>query len=451
MLTRLQPMPDEIATSYLGRLMRMNALKGERNALQFMSRSLELPQANQKMRPTVQILSAMARMNVDQFVRQHTLIPLRRGITSYLEDIEHGGAGCEGIVRHTGVRNLREGLYLCPACVRSDVMSVGHSYWRRAHQIPGVAWCAKHDEPLVHVATGSFLMAPSNAIADGIAADSQWCATLRRNAHVRTYLSVVDGLMETSRPYPVSKVQKLLAERARALGLQTYSPSRGEAIRPLLSDLILKYMPGDWLATVLPGLATKRPGQYLPQVDGMLYLKRSSAAATVYALACAVLFDSADAALLTLRETCSGSASAPSSHKNPAPTAEILEALYRRCKGDHSLVAERLSLPRRRVGDLLRHAGLPDLGPMNGTSSLRQALEALLLDRQSLKMAASSHGLSTAVLERALSQAAIHFAAILREMLGKEGRAGKGKPRPAPVSPSAASAALMLQRKTLAI
>ena len=161
MLTRLQPLPDEIVTSYLGRLMRVNALKGEKESLQFMSHALGLPQANQKMRPTVPILSAMAGMNVDQFVRQHTLIPLRRGITSYLEYVEHGGAGCEGVVRHTGVRNLREGLYSCPACVKSDVMSIGQSYWRRAHQIPGVAWCVKHDEPLVHVSMGSFIMTPS--------------------------------------------------------------------------------------------------------------------------------------------------------------------------------------------------------------------------------------------------------------------------------------------------
>jgi hypothetical protein len=451
MLARLQPLPDEIATSYLGRLMRVNALNGEKEALQFMSSALGLPQANQKMRPTVPILSAVAGMTVEQFVRQHTLIPLRRGITSYLEDVEHGGAGCEGVVRHTGVRNLREGLYGCPACVRSDVVSLGQSYWRRAHQIPGVAWCTKHDEPLVHVLTGSFITAPSDAIEQGVTADSQWCARLRRNAYVRTYLAVVDGLMETSRPYPVSKVQKLLAERARVIDLQTYSSRRGEAIRPLLSDLILKHMPCDWLATVLPSLATKRPGQYLPQVDGMLNLKRSSAAATVYALACSVLFESADAALLALRETCFGGVSAPSSCKHPPPSAEVLEALYRRCHGDHSLVAQRLSLPRRRVGDLLRHAGLPDLGPMNDTSALRQALEAVLLDRQSFTLAASKHGVSTAALERALRQAAGAFGKILREMLGKEGRAGKGKLRPAPASPAAVLSALTPQRKTLAI
>ncbi|NWC59588.1 TniQ family protein [Pseudomonas veronii] len=37
----------------------------------------------------------------------------------------------------------------CLACVRADLVEQGHSYWHRAHQIPGVTLCWRHGEQLL--------------------------------------------------------------------------------------------------------------------------------------------------------------------------------------------------------------------------------------------------------------------------------------------------------------
>lgn len=40
-------------------------------------------------------------------------------------------------------------LAICPSCVREDDLSHGRAYWRRAHTLPGVTFCAQHSRALL--------------------------------------------------------------------------------------------------------------------------------------------------------------------------------------------------------------------------------------------------------------------------------------------------------------
>lgn len=42
-------------------------------------------------------------------------------------------------------------LKMCPACVQEDIRQFGVAYWHRAHQIPAIESCYKHQHQLVHV------------------------------------------------------------------------------------------------------------------------------------------------------------------------------------------------------------------------------------------------------------------------------------------------------------
>jgi hypothetical protein len=39
-------------------------------------------------------------------------------------------------------------LRLCPDCAKEDIAACGEAYWKRIHQLPGVAVCAMHGKPL---------------------------------------------------------------------------------------------------------------------------------------------------------------------------------------------------------------------------------------------------------------------------------------------------------------
>ena len=69
-----------------------------------------------------------------------------------------------------------EALQACPACVIADERDLGHAYWRRSHQLPGVLLCPDHGVPLVetpvHRARGPRVM-PYVPLASGLVADGR--------------------------------------------------------------------------------------------------------------------------------------------------------------------------------------------------------------------------------------------------------------------------------------
>ena len=53
-------------------------------------------------------------------------------------------------------------LRLCPECIAQDLGRYGESYWKRAHQLPGVSHCVEHQRPLrdTSISVANMLKAP---------------------------------------------------------------------------------------------------------------------------------------------------------------------------------------------------------------------------------------------------------------------------------------------------
>lgn len=301
MLVRPQPLPDELDRSYLGALMRFNGISNERVALRLITTwagSAGAPQVNNA---AMKLLSEVAGIDLPAFARSHSMLPLRRAVTSY--DIDHGSPHNLMVIYNCGIGPIRPGAYLCHDCAWEDFHFHGRSYWRRDHQTPGLFWCPKHRMPLSVVRDETALLQPPTQVLDRAEMmDPAWTDDLQQDPLIARFLELCGVLMERPRPYFTLCIRQALRDAACARGL-TGNPVKAGVVctEPLLSDAMLDSYPAEWLMHVMPALGCKPRGIACHQVDDVLWTGHSAAAGFAYILALALLFNSSDEANMAVR------------------------------------------------------------------------------------------------------------------------------------------------------
>lgn len=418
MLIRPVPFPGELDRSYLGQVMRFNGARDEKEAVALMRTWAGIAGKSPQEVPCIELLSKVAGTALTTFVREHSTLPFRRGITSYLPDLEHGSETNRTLLLHTGMRLARPGAYCCEQCAREDQDFHGQSYWRREHQSPGLFWCPKHGTLLLYIDDESlFMRSPATCLGQAQPITAGWVAEAKGNGAVQRYLDISSGLMDGRRPLDVKTVSVILKEKAREAGFRTtYSGSNGR----LLSDHVIDAFGRPWLATVLPALAHKPKGDLSTKLDGVFFLKTSASSVNAYVLASALLFESADIALNALSQTTAKPDSAKG-QRRAIPDRQALISAYVKAGGNYATVAELLSADRISVANRLRFAGLPNLEE-RGTRSLLRAAKAFFIEGQSLKEGTAIGGVTLNAMESMLRLAGRHMETVLRAIDTPSGR-----------------------------
>jgi len=353
MLIRPAPFPGELDRGYMGRVMRINGIVKETDAVDLLSAWAGGADKSRQKLSLIESLSLVAGMDLPMFVTRHTTFPLRRGITSCRPDLPHGSESNRRMLWSSGMGRTRMGAYFCTECAKEDLGFHGQSYWRRKHQIPGLLCCPKHSTPLRYMDDESaFFLSPMGLINDARAVDAERAREVAGNETIQRYLQICRGLMERTSPLSAGAVQTVLNSRAFSLGLQT----RGQSVTaPLLSDVVIYRCGRTWLATVLPVLADKPESVLLNRFDGMLYLSTYAGSTASYALACAALFDTADEAINALSNPTTVLERCRQWQINP--TQEELVHAYIQSRGDRAQIASHLGIPIWMVGFRLRKIG----------------------------------------------------------------------------------------------
>jgi hypothetical protein len=416
-LIRPEALPDELDSSYLGAVMRCNGYRTGPDAVQAMTRWARRHETIQEDITCVELLSRVAGIEPISFVRQHTTLPLRRGITSYQHSLEHGSPANRQILRLSAMRVARQGAYLCEDCVQSDQAILGRSYWRRAHQLPGIYWCAKHQLTLRLVeAEDAFLAAPSAWLPESQELGQPWIQTSSRHPMIERFAQVCLGLLDTRKPIAVRAARNVLQVPARQAGLRMHASGKKTCTEPLLSDRIASAFPSEWLETILPGLASKPTGAIVSQVDGVLWMSNSASSSVAYAMAACVLFRSADEALHKFMAADKNHATTPEKDDAPTgPDVDALRALYIKGRGSYGLANRSSGEGQYRVRKCLGEIGLPTMA-LKGGRSMLTAARALLLEELNLKESAQAGGVTEDELLELIRRIAAPLVAALREI-----------------------------------
>lgn len=291
-LIRPAILPDEIAHSYARRLLIANDATSLRELSSKIPEFLHPPKPNLK----VSLLAWAAGMELDMFVRLHTMTPFQRAFAKANRGHAHG-SNLTNHLRHEVLKIKVAEFRCCSSCVTEDINFWGFAYLRVSHHIKGVTWCTKHDTQLTSIGISTTTPDLLEKIVSYPAISALTPSEEGRNTILSRYAQIATDLMSRTKPIPTKVVAGLLRCEAGRLGLRVARAGK----RDLLSDLALRTAPNEWLPEVLKCLSDKgKPdGSYVCSFDAVTK-PNLSCTPEAYVLGLALVFSSSENAFAAL-------------------------------------------------------------------------------------------------------------------------------------------------------
>ena len=252
----IRPFPDELAQSYGERL----ALLNDCDSIDMFIRRVGSEAAWATRVPKVTFLAAASGLPLPRFVREHTLTPFFRAFA--LDDRTYAhGADNENHLRYEAMR-VPATLNYCHDCWIEDCQSplAGYPFLRRSDQVPGVLKCSKHDRALAPATP-----AIRHAYLSGASITPVEPPSIESPVLIR-YEQLVMQFLERSTPLPFSRLHNALNHQCRKLGLRLSGKPDG---RPVVSDLVFRIVPKEWLLQNIAGADQKQADAYFEVLDRM--------------------------------------------------------------------------------------------------------------------------------------------------------------------------------------
>lgn len=295
MAIRLEVLPEEYALGYQGRLMRINGIETSGFSVESFNQWPDytgMPLINLSV---IEFLAQIADMDGTQFLREHTLVPLRRAFVTLSSDNEGEKRDSRVASKTIQLRRTRPNAFLCTKCIEEDFECIGITYWRREHQLPGRYCCPSHGLPLGSVkAHDAFRKPPSTFHQNHHVPNPHWVKKLNASEPIQRFLAINTAVLTRSRRLNHVVLSSILEAQSRKFGLNT---GHGSDKDGLLSEYVKKIFDPKWLAEVLPRHKGLRPGYLWPPVDRALGPESARVRWAVYAILFAVLFESVDEAI----------------------------------------------------------------------------------------------------------------------------------------------------------
>lgn len=269
--------PEETIHSWLLRLGRVNG-------------AIDIAKFLKKLLPTNTTLTEVSEINNQsplELLRKHTLSPLN---DLYSTD-ENNASKTETVIQVASTklsRGYRTNLKICTACISEDLHTLGYSYLRRGHQIPGVNYCWEHQTRLKDTKTSEYRLLP-HEIAEIDAYDE--CSTPSCMDLEIRYNQLLQHILKEPVRICLSQMLRALRRRTWALGYSSSQFKEGEGKLPVRFYIEKKYGNDVYLL----GTPTSGPVRSSKTVVHTLYLTRLPPQRLVLLLA--AISDSLDDAL----------------------------------------------------------------------------------------------------------------------------------------------------------
>lgn len=426
MLITSQIHPDEISHGYRGRLRIPNLYLSTKSFMAALREELLPPGTSTDKCPDAATLALAAGMDLQQFVRSNTLIPLFRMAPPKDEGVFHGDPSRPDIIKYFGIKmwdcvNPR----LCLDCVKEDLDFWGYTYWRRSHQLPGVCFCSKHRTQLAICSLGNmaFDEMPSINMDTYFEFTDQEFKVISENPAIKRYADILLAFLDYKQPISSFHAIHRISEQIKKQSIRTAKATK----RPTFTDRILEQCPMPWVRALYPSIDKRLAGESFYPID---CLPSTPVANHTYALALAVMFDSSDEAVSYWYSKSDNFPESRKSHRkfgwNFWNSKEMYE-LYVGHFGNIMTMSEELGIKPDIVRKNLMAAGLPALGRLGKASA--QAI----IDYEGgmpLKAACEANGASQDVVDRLLIPCISKISNAIKENIqpksGKNAKSSKG-------------------------
>lgn len=289
-LDKTRPLTDELAAGHLGRFQMLGDLTTRAATLRRLRSLRTRSVPTKKQDGALLVLADTCGIEREAYVRSHSLLPFLCFINRNARVQSSNGFWEHTVISLVGLRSPRPRAYICATCVRDDVSRRGYSYWRRAHQLPGVHWCEQHGDPLLSTqALEAFDQMPSSCMASATPGPKE--LVHRANPMVDRFVAIVRWMLAGGRSWPIETVRAGLLAKAEDLQLRLAPPGN----RPVLSDLAIAALPLPLIEELVPGASQKERGKYLSAIDGAL--ASSGGTPVSVAIALTILFDTTEEAM----------------------------------------------------------------------------------------------------------------------------------------------------------
>ncbi|MDO9569878.1 MAG: TniQ family protein [Hydrogenophaga sp.] len=359
---RIEPMPGEPAVAHQGRVTFLLGIKSGKEFKELVRHCLADEAADVHTLSKLGQLAVIAGMSLADYARQHSMLGVFR-VVVLAKNWAPFGSRDDGhdpeYVRNRGMMIHKSQACLCPQCVKEDLDHWKFSWFRRSHQIEGVAWCQSHKIRLQTVtARDPWSKLPQHWVESGEVEDIPGGQEGETEFEAR-YAEIAMSMLERPAPFHVEALSSVLSERAQSLGLRR-SP-RGR--RTNLSDLLRQTAPSDWLREHWPEVACKAPGDFVMVLDRVVAQRTYAQRGASYLAAMATMWDST----LELHQALLQASAIKPEKKNAAARTQKNSAefwhgaiwgAYLLCEGHVGRMATVLGIDRTYLGKRLSEFGL---------------------------------------------------------------------------------------------
>lgn len=237
-----KPQPDESEFGLLGRIRILNGLESAKETLLQLRDFLKV---DVKKNDLPHLLAQATNISFGEFVRRHTLAPFKLAFSYSRTQTTHAERASSYLGEIYKERVATSRGRFCAQCSMEDVTSLGFSYWRRSHQVPGITWCAIHkQELLVAVKRNPFRDMPSDHCS-ATAANAVGPTGIWTNPVAQNYADLCFAILDRAAPINIGDTERFIARSVRELNLSTAAVSR--APRTMLSDVAERLLSSTWL------------------------------------------------------------------------------------------------------------------------------------------------------------------------------------------------------------
>ena len=406
--------PGEFSCGYRGRLRVLNQFPSVNKIMAALRNELH-PQCDSPAEyPAAATLALVAGIPVQQFVRNHSLLPFLRAIPNKDHDVVHGDPLRQDLIGLFGTRFWRRSkVFFCEECIQTDFeSSQGFAYWRRDHQLPGMTWCEQHGRQLAYNPIGKKAMdgMPTSDMQRRYEFSESEFSGLMENQIIQRYVNIVKGMLDSERPMNLIHARYLIAGKAKKIGLRI--GERGK--KKILTDFFLDLVPEYWIKAIYPEIGNRTSGEFFTPIDNITVGRTPVPS---YALALAAFFESTDEAL---NYWFRNNDDLPTVRKpqrkfgrNYWNSNEVFKHFVA-CGGNHTKIGKELGVDPTYVRIELNAAGLPGLGLVDMRTTAQAVLD--FQEGMSLDSACESNGVDKEEVEKLLRPGISKLARAINEI-----------------------------------